>query len=680
MINDGLIQKSVGEQSATALDFSLRANGDTYFDRTNETEQIFERIRLSSAWCIGISGARGAGKSSLARRVLTRCVAANYFTLLVPSPTSYDPREFLLTVCQRIAEECSNLLRRKIFAPADLSERGRAEIRKLQFGFYARACIAIFLATAVALAVFYYDLNTRRLTLVATLRQQTLDLIDVGILGALTHRTATQPQKSARSSDEDIAADIQVVVNQMRRFEPVLDDDFDSAVRFKLNNPGKTLPRTTLSGLSSEVIDLFERFPISQLSYTDLLRARELVIQNYRGLEFYPGVLNSIINLGSLPLLMLIAVLALASLVFLLKDAMRRYSAFSRHPKEVGLYYKCQDFLEIIQYQVTLTTSGELSLTGKLFSGKLTRGKQLEDRPLSLPGLTALCGDLIIEIARVFEGHVVICIDELDKITDSAQLAELLKGIKGLLGQDHAYFLLTVSDDATASFNERYSGERTMLESSLDDIIYLDRVDLGLAKKIGAEVLPRVREESPESDQVARLIWIFSGGVPREIKRLALRIANLSPSGEMAPFNVWRAFYLEMLRGVSTSLENSADGDIQARFEILLAGQRLTRLTENTSLGIKQQSFVTDALGMLAQQGTKAFLSETLELLIGAIAFACRENSADAEQLVAASKFLWANPLFAQHVVGEVFARRFPSIPRASELTTDLWARRTDAM
>src|SRR5580704_5352671 len=87
-------------------DFSLRASGTTYIERSQEAVRVTTRIDNSSSSVVGIAGVRGAGKSSLAKRVLNTCDQKGYFTLLIPSPTGYEPREFLIAIFQRIAEHC----------------------------------------------------------------------------------------------------------------------------------------------------------------------------------------------------------------------------------------------------------------------------------------------------------------------------------------------------------------------------------------------------------------------------------------------------------------------------------------------------------------------------------------------------------------------------------------------
>jgi hypothetical protein len=61
---------------APSVDYSLRSSGNTYIDHAGEAQRIVDRIKTSSASVIGIAGVRGAGKSSLAKKVLDDCNAS----------------------------------------------------------------------------------------------------------------------------------------------------------------------------------------------------------------------------------------------------------------------------------------------------------------------------------------------------------------------------------------------------------------------------------------------------------------------------------------------------------------------------------------------------------------------------------------------------------------------------
>ena len=80
---------------------------DQFVDTAPADEIAFHLRELDSA-SIGVSGPRGAGKSSLMQRFCTpgTTSAADDLLVLVPAPTSYDPREFLIhlfaEVCRKV--------------------------------------------------------------------------------------------------------------------------------------------------------------------------------------------------------------------------------------------------------------------------------------------------------------------------------------------------------------------------------------------------------------------------------------------------------------------------------------------------------------------------------------------------------------------------------------------------
>ncbi|MFE1432612.1 NACHT domain-containing protein [Streptomyces griseoaurantiacus] len=81
------------------------------FVGTSATAEIDYHLRELDSASIGISGPRGAGKSGLMQRFCTPgpTSAADDLLVLVPAPTSYDPREFLVhlfaEVCRAITGE-----------------------------------------------------------------------------------------------------------------------------------------------------------------------------------------------------------------------------------------------------------------------------------------------------------------------------------------------------------------------------------------------------------------------------------------------------------------------------------------------------------------------------------------------------------------------------------------------
>src|ERR1043166_1372448 len=156
-----------------------------------------------------------------------------------------------------------------------------------------------------------------------------------------------------------------------------------------------------------------EAFLPQELQYLKLLADRTYSAAN---LEVDTGA-NYYRTIGAYAIISIsIFVLMPAMLIFL--RLTRKYRKYRTYNKQAGLASKSREFLNLITYQTVLSTGSELSLPLKYFTGKLSRSQQLTDRPLSLPGLTAECSTYMQQVAEVFNGKVIVCIDELDKITD----------------------------------------------------------------------------------------------------------------------------------------------------------------------------------------------------------------------------------------------------------------------
>src|SRR5262249_55164387 len=159
---------------ASGTDFSLRSSGTTYLDQKGETDRIVDRIETSSASVIGIAGVRGAGKSSLAKKVLDKCDASGFFTLFIPSPTGYEPREFLLAIFQRIAEHASERIQTATQGAETLASLGRQQLMKMRWRLISAlaglllVCLGIIAATYVQMTFWTlekaaaWDVETRR--------------------------------------------------------------------------------------------------------------------------------------------------------------------------------------------------------------------------------------------------------------------------------------------------------------------------------------------------------------------------------------------------------------------------------------------------------------------------------------------------------------------------------------
>jgi hypothetical protein len=181
------------------------------------------------------------------------------------------------------------------------------------------------------------------------------------------------------------------------------------------------------------------------------------------------------------------------------------------------------DHLRQIRFQQSFTS--ERSVTAK-FSGPAVlpvgldatrkRGATWEERPKTYPELVA---DLRAFQAAAGEKYeLVIGVDELDKLHSPEAVEEFLNDIKGIFGAVGCFYLVSVSEDAAASFERRGIPFRDVFDSSFDDMISVQHLDLASARKILHGLLLGWTEP------FVGLCYVLSGGLARDLWRVARQL------------------------------------------------------------------------------------------------------------------------------------------------------------
>ena len=122
-----------------------------------------------------------------------------------------------------------------------------------------------------------------------------------------------------------------------------------------------------------------------------------------------------------------------------------------------------------------------------------------------------------MSIARQY--RVIIGIDELDKIESGVKAEQFLNDIKGIFGLRESYFLVSVSEDAAASFQRRGVPFRDVFDSCFDTVITVGHLDYASAKQLLYSLV--IGWPMP----FIALCYVVSGGLARDLKRAA-RIVN----------------------------------------------------------------------------------------------------------------------------------------------------------
>jgi hypothetical protein len=160
------------------------------------------------------------------------------------------------------------------------------------------------------------------------------------------------------------------------------------------------------------------------------------------------------------------------------------------------------------------------------WSGKLTipnteigfdRSTEQAEQPLTYPEIVHELRRFIeLVAARIPDSPgVIVAIDELDKIEDAERAQQFVNEIKGVFGVSGAQFLVSVSDDALASFERRGLPVRDAFDSAFDEIVRIEPLNLKDAcALLGSRVIG-------VSNLFSALAHCMAGGLARDIIRTA---------------------------------------------------------------------------------------------------------------------------------------------------------------
>ena len=178
---------------------------------------------------------------------------------------------------------------------------------------------------------------------------------------------------------------------------------------------------------------------------------------------------------------------------------------------------------ENIRYISSRTTEGELSVGVPVVGAKGKVAVQRSDVPLNHPELVGRFRDFLREAAEFVasrDGKVLVGIDELDRISNGDDAQRFINELKAVFNVPNCYFLVSVSEDALADFELAAMGMRTVFDSAFDTIVRVDYLEFAQARLL----LNRRIIDLPE--QFAALAYVLSGGLARELARVAEEIGD----------------------------------------------------------------------------------------------------------------------------------------------------------
>ena len=186
---------------------------------------------------------------------------------------------------------------------------------------------------------------------------------------------------------------------------------------------------------------------------------------------------------------------------------------------------RAKDLYESTKYQLSFSASmnASVSVDLKPLGGGLglTRGVTRGALPQSLPEVVDNFRNFVQSISSESD-RTLIVVDELDKMANPEETGEFLNDIKGVFGLQNSIFVLSVSEDALASFERRGLQARDAIDSSFDDVVRIEPLDLAASIDLLDQRVPRV------PTPYWALCFALTGGLARDLIRSARSLFDLA--------------------------------------------------------------------------------------------------------------------------------------------------------
>ncbi|MBQ1037560.1 P-loop NTPase fold protein [Micromonospora sp. C81] len=287
---------------------------------------------------------------------------------------------------------------------------------------------------------------------------------------------------------------------------------------------------------------------------------------------------------------------ALLIALYVLVGKLRPYRGLAGATELVARAIREEERLRFLQ-NVAVERSGTLKAKVGLELGR-KRTRQLLEQPTSLPDLVrsyrSFAEDSLIWWRRFWtSGHLVIIIDELDRVTEVEAAERFINDVKGIFGIRHCTYLVTVSEDALSQFERRMVGIRPVLDSTFDEVVRLPVLDFVQAK----ELLERRLVGLPHA--FIALCHALSGGIPRDLIRAARTLIDLRRTTRQVDLcGLTHGIVLQEVGRLKSGLIGRVNNDLAGS-----AAFRLLRILADPEWPAPNETYMLNSASELIRQG-----------------------------------------------------------------------------
>ena len=195
--------------------------------------------------------------------------------------------------------------------------------------------------------------------------------------------------------------------------------------------------------------------------------------------------------------------------------------------REPELVMQARGYLRHLQAEqtATLQVGGSLPVMQAAFSKAIA----LRSLQWTMPELVAHLQEFLIEVAMAMaqtNRMVLICIDEVDRIGSAEEATKFLSEIKAIFGVPDCYFVVAVAEELGVTLSRSGISGRSVADNAFDEIISLEPMSFELSRELLTRRVPGF------TDSFVWLSLVLSGGLPRNLIRVARRLVELTIESE----------------------------------------------------------------------------------------------------------------------------------------------------
>ncbi len=470
LVNNALRQQGAGNSFhvTTAPDLTDDFSNPNQLVETASILRIRQLIQIVTQGSIGISGARGVGKTALLRTfcepaLRERGVAE--LRIMAPAPVDYDGRDFILHLFSKLSEQVA-------YSSTDPGTTRRALRVAMEY-------VAV-IAGVTSYGLFTVD-NDPNLPLTAR----------IGYFERLGFAT--------------------IVGLLFIAFTPIA---IAFVYRRRFKEDPESYPR---SFRVSYLVTIFVAAILCLLIYHSSLNVdpRHLSLYAQHERRYWAAAIAAAFSM---------------TLLLLRPRLIHRRLAHSADRSSIVEY--AIDNLRRINYIQTLITERSATagwVSRFQVSGR--KAREVSERDLTLPQIVSEYRAFITDVAKWWKdrhggaGRIVVGIDEVDKIDDTQAAQRFLNEVKSIFGTPDCLYLVSISEDALIQFESQSSGFRSAFDSTFDEVVQVDTPSMMDARNV------MLRRVAGIGDAFIALCYVVSGGLPRGILRAARALVEARKSG-----------------------------------------------------------------------------------------------------------------------------------------------------